>query len=59
MSWTPLKDIEKRADDIGLVDKILNHQLALTDSQSILGVPSRNKVEEVNSQNTSNGHTGV
>lgn len=54
-SWTPLKDIDKRASEIALVDKILNHQLALTDSESILRVPSKDyagiKVQEVASDN--------
>ena len=32
MSWTPYEDIEKRDQEIALVDKVLNAQLALTDS---------------------------
>ena len=32
MSWTPFEEIEKRDQEIALVDKVLNAQLALTDS---------------------------
>ncbi len=32
MSWTPIEDVERRSQEIGLVDKVLNAQLALTDS---------------------------
>ena len=32
MSWTPYEDIERRDREIALVDKVLNAQLALTDS---------------------------
>ena len=32
MSWTPYEEIEKRDQEIALVDKVLNAQLALTDS---------------------------
>ena len=32
MSWTPYEDIEKRDQEIALVDKVLNAQFAITDS---------------------------
>ncbi|CAH1772237.1 unnamed protein product [Owenia fusiformis] len=32
MSWTEYKDIEKRGQDFAMIDKILNTQLALTES---------------------------
>ena len=35
MSWTPLKDVKKRGDEIMLMDKVLNAQLAITDSTVI------------------------
>ena len=38
-SWTPLKDLKRRTDEINLVDRIINHQLALTDASNPLGLP--------------------
>lgn len=35
MSWTELKDIERRHKDLALVDKILNAQLSLNDDTGI------------------------
>jgi len=34
MSWTPLEHVQKRADEEAIVDKILNAQLAISDSAS-------------------------
>ncbi len=50
MSWTPLKDVERRSQEIALVDKVLNAQLAITDSVSAglsQGMTGSKKVEEV------------
>ena len=40
-SWTPLKDVERRTDEINFVDRIINHQLALTDAANPLGLTSQ------------------
>ena len=31
-SWTPLEQLERRSEEINLVDKILNAQMSITDS---------------------------
>lgn len=36
MSWTPLAQIEKRSEELALVDKIINHQLAVADPKNLL-----------------------
>ena len=36
MSWTPSEQMEQRGQELAVVDKILNTQLALQDSSSIL-----------------------
>lgn len=33
MSWTPIEEVEKRSEEIALMDKIYNAQQAITDSQ--------------------------
>jgi len=44
MSWTPIEKVEKRAEEIALVDKILNAKLAITDPA--FEVTGRFKVNE-------------
>ena len=36
MSWTPIEEVEKRSEEIALMDKIYNAQQAITDSQFTL-----------------------
>jgi len=32
MSWTPLADVQKKSEQLALMDKVLNSQLAITDT---------------------------
>lgn len=43
-SWTPLDDIERRSQEIAMIDKVLNAQQAITDA--VIGNPMQNKKSE-------------
>ena len=58
MSWTPHEDVEKRDQEIALVDKVLNAQLALNDSplagltEGLAKAPSQVDETEKSQQNS-------
>ncbi|XP_064598980.1 uncharacterized protein C1orf50 homolog [Liolophura sinensis] len=38
MSWTPVENIERRSEEIAMIDKVLNAQKAIMDVDSVLGL---------------------
>ena len=49
MSWTSIEDVERRSQEIAMIDKVLNVQMAIEDSSPIFNaaLTPRNKMEDV------------
>ena len=51
MSWTPIEDIERRSEELAMIDKVLNKQLPILDTVSHM--PPR-KITEIQKESKEN-----
>ncbi|KAK7087531.1 uncharacterized protein C1orf50 homolog isoform X1 [Littorina saxatilis] len=57
MSWTPIDDVEKRGEEIALMDKIYNAQKAITDTQFTLQGKMNTSSSTAQIKDVSEGHS--
>lgn len=57
MSWTPIDDVEKRGEEIALMDKIYNAQKAITDTQFTLQGKMNTSSSTARIKDVSEGHS--